>query len=53
MLFLYCDNVNEQYIIDRYGGGRMIPPPNTPERLRYTYWYHPPTFSADSQASLL
>jgi glutathione S-transferase len=28
------------YLIDRYGGGRLIPPPGTPERLRYTYWLH-------------
>ncbi len=29
-----------EYIIDTYGNGRLIPPPNTPERLRYTYWLH-------------
>jgi glutathione S-transferase len=29
-----------EYIIDTYGEGRLIPPPNTPERLRYTYWLH-------------
>ncbi len=29
-----------EYIIDTYGKGRLIPPPNTPERLRYTYWLH-------------
>ena len=29
-----------EYIIDTYGEGRMIPPPKTPERLRYTYWLH-------------
>src|ERR1700730_4058535 len=29
-----------EYLIDRYGGGRLIPPPGTPERLRYTYWLH-------------
>ncbi|MGB3768351.1 MAG: glutathione S-transferase [Phormidesmis sp.] len=29
-----------EYLIDRYGNGRLIPPPNTPERLRYTYWLH-------------
>jgi glutathione S-transferase len=28
------------YIVDTYGAGRLIPPPNTPERLRYTYWLH-------------
>jgi glutathione S-transferase len=28
------------YIIDSYGEGRLIPPPKTPERLRYTYWLH-------------
>ena len=29
-----------EYIISTYGSGRLIPPPNTPERLRYTYWLH-------------
>jgi glutathione S-transferase len=29
-----------EYIVDSYGEGRLIPPPNTPERLRYTYWLH-------------
>jgi glutathione S-transferase len=29
-----------EYLVDRYGGGRLIPPAGTPERLRYTYWLH-------------
>jgi glutathione S-transferase len=29
-----------EYLIDRYAAGRLIPPPGTPERLRYTYWLH-------------
>jgi glutathione S-transferase len=29
-----------EYLIETYGEGRLIPPPNTPERLRYTYWLH-------------
>ena len=29
-----------EYIVATYGNGRLIPPPNTPERLRYTYWLH-------------
>ena len=29
-----------EYIIDTYGDGRLIPPPKTPQRLRYTYWLH-------------
>jgi glutathione S-transferase len=29
-----------EYLVDKYGGGRLIPPPGTPERLRYTYWLH-------------
>ena len=28
------------YLIDRYGAGRLAPPAGTPERLRYTYWLH-------------
>ncbi|MBM0743740.1 glutathione S-transferase [Phormidium sp. CLA17] len=29
-----------EYLVDRYGEGRFAPLPNTPERLRYTYWLH-------------
>jgi glutathione S-transferase len=29
-----------EYLVNRYGNGRLIPSPNTPERLRYTYWLH-------------
>ena len=29
-----------EYIVDKYGGGRLIPPAGSPERLRYTYWMH-------------
>ena len=29
-----------EYVLDTYGEGRLIPPPKTPERLRYTYWLH-------------
>jgi glutathione S-transferase len=29
-----------EYLVDRYGGGRLIPPAGTAERLRYTYWLH-------------
>jgi glutathione S-transferase len=29
-----------EYLVERYGQGRLIPPPNTPERLRYSYWLH-------------
>jgi glutathione S-transferase len=29
-----------EYLIDRYAGGRLMPPAGTPERLRYTYWLH-------------
>ncbi|MEX0871760.1 MAG: glutathione S-transferase [Aquisalimonadaceae bacterium] len=29
-----------EYLVERHGGGRLIPPPGTPERLRYTYWMH-------------
>ncbi len=29
-----------EYLVGRYGGGRLAPPPDTPERLRYTYWLH-------------
>jgi len=29
-----------EYLVGRYGNGRLIPPADTPERLRYTYWLH-------------
>ena len=29
-----------EYLVERYGNGRLIPPAGTPERLRYTYWMH-------------
>ena len=29
-----------EYLIDRYGAGRLIPAAGTVERLRYTYWLH-------------
>ncbi|HEX4985040.1 MAG TPA: glutathione S-transferase [Burkholderiales bacterium] len=29
-----------EYVVGRYGNGRLIPPADTPERLRYTYWLH-------------
>lgn len=29
-----------EYFVERYGDGRLAPPPGTPERLRYTYWLH-------------
>ena len=29
-----------EYLIERYGNGRLIPAAGTPEKLRYTYWLH-------------
>ena len=29
-----------EYLIENYGNGRLIPPPKTPARLRYSYWLH-------------
>jgi len=29
-----------EYLVERYGGGRLIPPTGTPERIRYIYWLH-------------
>lgn len=29
-----------EYVLERYGDGRLIPPAGTDERLRYTYWLH-------------
>src|SRR6201989_2252482 len=29
-----------EYLIDRFGQGRLIPQLGTPARLRYTYWLH-------------
>jgi glutathione S-transferase len=29
-----------EYLVGRYGDGRLIPPAQTPERVRYIYWMH-------------
>ena len=29
-----------EYLVGRYGDGRLVPAPGTAERLRYTYWMH-------------
>ena len=29
-----------EYLLERHGGGRLIPPAGTPERRRFTYWLH-------------
>lgn len=29
-----------EYLIERYGEGRLAPPAGTPERVRYLYWMH-------------
>jgi glutathione S-transferase len=29
-----------EYLVERYGNGRLVPPAGTPERLRYRYWLH-------------
>lgn len=29
-----------EYLLERYGQGRLAPAAGTPERLRYTYWMH-------------
>ena len=29
-----------EYLVDRYGNGRLVPAAGSPERLRYTYWLH-------------
>lgn len=29
-----------EYLVETYGGGRLVPAPKTPELLRYTYWLH-------------
>src|SRR6476469_8427033 len=29
-----------EYLVERHGSGRLVPPAGTPERLRYTYWLH-------------
>jgi glutathione S-transferase len=27
-------------VVERYGKGRLAPPPGSPERMRYVYWMH-------------
>ena len=29
-----------EYVIEKYGRGRLVPKPGSPERLRYIYWMH-------------
>jgi glutathione S-transferase len=29
-----------EYVLERYGRGRLVPRAGTPERIRYTYWMH-------------
>lgn len=29
-----------EYLVERYGNGRLIPAAGTPDRLHYTYWLH-------------
>jgi len=29
-----------EYLVERYGEGRLAPAPGTPDRLRYRYWMH-------------
>jgi glutathione S-transferase len=29
-----------EYLVERHGGGRLIPPAGSDDRLRYTYWMH-------------
>ena len=29
-----------EYIVSRYGNGKLVPFSDTPEHLRYTYWLH-------------
>jgi glutathione S-transferase len=29
-----------EYLLERYGEGRLVPKAGTPERLRYTFWLH-------------
>ncbi|MGF1676456.1 MAG: glutathione S-transferase family protein [Rivularia sp. (in: cyanobacteria)] len=29
-----------EYIVNRYGNGKLVPAVETPEHLRYTYWLH-------------
>jgi len=29
-----------EYLVEKHGGGRFVPPAGTPEKLRYTYWMH-------------
>ena len=29
-----------EYLVEKYGEGRLVPPPGTPSKLRYTYWLH-------------
>lgn len=40
MLTLAESGAIVEYFVDRYGDGSLKPPPDTADRLRYTYWLH-------------
>ena len=29
-----------EYLLENYGAGRLVPPPGTESRRRFTYWLH-------------
>jgi glutathione S-transferase len=29
-----------EYVLEKFGRGRLMPKPNSPEKLRFTYWMH-------------
>lgn len=29
-----------EYLVERYGGGKLVPPRGTPEHIRYLHWMH-------------
>jgi glutathione S-transferase len=29
-----------EYLVEKYGGGKFVPPPGSPEKLRYSYFMH-------------
>lgn len=41
-----------EYLVEKYGGGKLIPPAGTEERRQYTYWLHFSEGSAMTQLLL-
>ena len=35
-----CAGLICEYLVDKYGKGKLAPPPGSPAHLQYKYWLH-------------